>query len=69
MDLAKLESMSKCPIPTSKKLVQAFLGFANDYCQFIVNYSDKAHSLINLTKDVPFTGRYIQQQAFDELRE
>ena len=68
MDPSKLETMSKCPIPTKKKEVQAFLGLANYYRRFIVNYSTKARPLIDLTKDVPFTWGHTQQQAFDELR-
>ena len=60
MDLAQLKTMFKCSIPTKKKEVQAFLGFANYYCQFIVNCSAKAQPLINLTQDVPFTWKYIQ---------
>ena len=55
MDPLKLETMSQWPIPTKKKEVQAFLGFANYYRRFIVNYSTKARLLIDLTKDVPFT--------------
>ena len=55
MDASKLETMSKWPIPTKKKEVQAFLGFVNYYRRFIVNYSAKARPLIYLTKDVPFT--------------
>ena len=55
MDLSKLETMCKGPIPTKQKEVQAFVGFAN-YChRFIVNYSAKARPLINLTEDVPYT--------------
>ena len=68
MDPSKLETMSKWPIPTKKKEVQAFLGFANYYCRFIVNYSAKACPHIDLTKDVPFTWGHTQQQAFDNLR-
>ena len=68
MDPSKLETMSKWPIPPKKKEVQAFLGFANYYRRFIVNYSAKARPLIALTKDVPFTCGHTQQQAFDELR-
>ena len=49
MDPSKLETMSKWPIPTKKKEVQAFFGFANYYRQFIVNYSTKARALIDLT--------------------
>ena len=55
MDPSKLETMSKWPIPTKEKEVQAFLGFTNYYSRFIVNYSAKARPLIDLTKDVPFT--------------
>ena len=64
---SKLETMSKWPIPTKKKEVQAFLGFVNYYHRFIINYSAKAHPLIDLTKDVAFTWGHTQQQAFDEL--
>src|SRR5438445_12967509 len=69
MDPAKLETMSQWPIPTKKKEVQAFLGFANYYRRFILNYSAKAGRLIDLTKDVPFSWGHEQQQAFEELRE
>ena len=31
IDPSKLETMSKWPIPTKKKKVQVFLGFANSY--------------------------------------
>ena len=68
MDPSKLETMSKWPILTRKKEVQAFLGFANYYHRFVVNYSAKARPLIDLTKEVSFTWRYTQQQVFDELR-
>ena len=68
MDPAKLATMSKWPVPTKKKEVQAFTGFAHYYRQFIENYSPKARPLIDLTKDVAFSRRYQQQQAFDELR-
>ena len=67
MDHSKLETMSKWPIPTKKKEVQAFLGFANYYRRFIVNYRAKARPLIDRTKDVPFTCGHTEQQAFDEL--
>ena len=68
MDPAKLETMSKWPVPTKKKEVQAFLGFANYYRPFIDNYSAKVRPLIDLTKDVRFSCGHRQQQAFDEQR-
>ena len=49
MDPSKPATMSKWPIPTKKKEVQAFLGFANYYRRFIVNESAKARLLIDLT--------------------
>ena len=55
IDPSKLEMMFKQPIPTQKKEVQAFLGFANYYCQLIINYSAKASPFIKITKDVSFT--------------
>ena len=55
MDASKLETMFKWLIPTKKKEVQGFLGFANYYRCFIVNYSAKSRPLIDLTKAVPFT--------------
>ena len=55
MDPSKLENMSKWPIPTKKQEVQVFLGFANYYRRLIINFSAKAHPLIDLMKDVAFT--------------
>ena len=60
MDPLKLETMSRWPITTKKKEVQAFLGFANYYRQFIVNYSAKARPLSDFTKDVTFTWGHTQ---------
>ena len=47
MDSSKRATMYKWPIPTKKKEVQAFLGFANYYLRFIVNYCAKACPLID----------------------
>ena len=69
MDPSKLEAMSKWPTPTKKKEVQAFLGFANYYPRFILNYSSKTRPLTELTKDVPFSYEEAQQTAFDEPRQ
>ena len=69
MDPSKLESMSKWPIPTKKKEVQAFLVFANYYCGFIVNYSAKPCPLINLTKDVSFTCEYAHSKLLTNFKD
>ena len=53
MDPSKLETMSKWPIPTKKKEVQAFFAFANYYRRCIVIYRVKARPLIDLTKMFP----------------
>ena len=55
MDPAKHQTMSKWPVSTKKKEVQAFLGFANYYRRVIENYSAKAPPLIDCTKHVPFS--------------
>ena len=68
MDTTTLETMSKWPVPTEKKDVQAFVGFAIYYHRFIENYSAKALPLIDLTYDVPFSCGHQQQPACDELR-
>ena len=54
MDPCKFEIMSQWPIPRQKKQVQGFLGCANYYCEFIMHYSTKTHSLLHLTNDVLF---------------
>ena len=66
MYAGKLRTMYKWPVPSKKKEVQDFLGFANYYGRFIQNYSAQARPLIHLPKDVPFSCGHQQQQAFDE---
>ena len=58
MDPANLETMSKWPVPTKKKEVQAFFGYANYYRRFIASNSAKARPSIELTKHVPFSCRH-----------
>ena len=40
MDIAKTKATSDWPVPLNLKQVQSFLGFANFYQCFIVNFSD-----------------------------
>ena len=54
MDPSKLKTLSKWPIHRKKQKIWGFLGLANYYCRFIINYSAKTPPLIDLTKDVPF---------------
>lgn len=46
----KVKKIQEWPTPKSLKEVQAFLGFANFYRRFILNYSQVALPLIALTK-------------------
>ena len=62
-----MDAIQAWPVPTKKKQVQAFLGFANYYCCFILNYTAKVKPLTELTKDVPFSWGTQQQQAFEDL--
>ena len=50
MDPAKIDAITKWPIPHTVKQVQAFLGFCNFYCHFIKDFSTVARPLFNLTK-------------------
>src|SRR5882724_7664147 len=49
MDTAKTNTVRIWPTLTNLKAVQAFLGFANFYCQFIVGFSNIVIPLICLT--------------------
>src|SRR5882724_13303378 len=69
MDTAKTDVVSIWPTPTNLKAVQAFLGFANFYCRFIVGFSDIVIPLILLTrKDTPFTWGPDHTEAFETLK-
>ena len=50
MEPGKIEAIQKWEIPTRKKEVQAFLGFANYYRRFIQDYARRAKPLTDLTK-------------------
>ena len=50
MEPGKIEAIQKWEIPTRKKEVQAFLGFANYCCRFIQDYARRAKPLTDLTK-------------------
>ncbi|KAI2667775.1 Transposon Tf2-6 polyprotein [Labeo rohita] len=50
MDPQKLEAVRSCPLPTSLKQLQRFLGFTNFYRRFIRGFSSTAAPLTALTK-------------------
>lgn len=69
MDPVKVDGVAKWPVPTSRKEVQSFLGFANFYRRFIEDFSAIARPLFNLTKaDVKFQWGPSEQMAFDEVK-
>src|SRR5882672_9005656 len=69
MDTSKTDTISIWLTLTNLKAVQAFLGFANFYCQFIVGFSDIVIPLIHLThKDIPFSWGPNHTKAFRALK-
>ncbi|KAK7940550.1 hypothetical protein WMY93_003876 [Mugilogobius chulae] len=68
-DPAKIQAVVEWPTPTSRKLLQRFLGFANFYRRFIRDYSRVAAPLTRLTSTSnPFTWTSEAQEAFDRLK-
>ncbi|CAM5133262.1 unnamed protein product [Eretmochelys imbricata] len=47
---AKVDAIQKWPVPKSKKQVQSFLGLAGYYRRFVLQYSEIAAPLTDLTK-------------------
>src|SRR5882724_9910445 len=69
MNMAKTDAVSIWPTPINLKAVQAFLGFANFYCRFIMGFSDIIIPLIRLTrKDTPFAWGPDHTKAFKMLK-
>jgi hypothetical protein len=70
MDTKKTDVIAKWPVPNSIKDVQSFLGFANFYRRFIINYSAICKPMYNLTKksNKPFVWTSDAQKAFDILK-
>ena len=68
-DPAKTEAVSVYPIANNAKELRQFLGLANNYCQFVVDYSRVAEPLQKLlTKENDFCWDSKSQNAFDELK-
>ena len=69
MDTEKVEAVQKWEAPSTVKEVQAFLGFANFYRQFISNFARKVKPLNKLTKRTQYTTRKgtkkIRYEAFE----
>ena len=69
-DPDKIKAVAEWPEPTSRKLLQRFLGFANFYRRFIRDYSRIAAPLTKLTSlAVPFRWTPEADQAFVLLKD
>ena len=69
MDPVKLDGIASWPTPTKVKDVHSFLGFANFYRRFILDYSNVARPLIDLTKkNLAWNWSPSCQFSFDSLK-
>src|SRR5258708_9201743 len=69
MDLTKVATIQGCPEPRNIRDVQSFLGFANFYCRFIVDYSQMTLPLTNLCKKAtPWSFGERETTAFRTLK-
>src|SRR3954447_21463224 len=68
-DPKKVEVVKKWPQPKNLKDLQSFLGLCNYYRRFILDYSQVAAPLTDLThKDVTYTWSPEAEQAFQEIK-
>ena len=66
---AKIQTIAKFPIPTSRKELARFLGMAGYYRHFCLNFSEIAAPLTNLlSKKVKFVWTDDCQLAFDKAK-
>ncbi|KAK9513191.1 hypothetical protein VZT92_026747 [Zoarces viviparus] len=69
MDPAKVAAVTAWPVPSSRKQLQSFLGFANFYRRFIRNYSAVASPLTALTSSkTPFRWTSAAEETFQNLK-
>ena len=69
MNPEKVQAIVEWQAPHSVRAIQAFLGFANFYHQFIRMFSELTAPLIELTKkDVPFKWMDCTNKVFERLK-
>ena len=70
MQVRKIQTISKFPIPTSRKELARFLGMAGFYRNFCLNFSEIAAPLTKklLSKKVTFVWTDDCQLAFDKVK-
>ena len=70
MDPAKVKAVQSWPAPTSVKALQSFLGFANYYRLFILNFTSLAEPLHRLLKKgTNWSWGPDQQNAFTQIKQ
>jgi hypothetical protein len=69
MDPVKVKGILDWPAPTTKRELQAFLGFVNFYRHFIRGYGDLAKPLTSLTGNVDWSWEGLQQDAFEVIKQ
>ena len=68
--LKNIDKIKEFPTPTTRKLLQRFLGLANYNRRFIKRYSDLCKPLNKLTSSkVPFVWTSAEQRAFEAIRD
>jgi hypothetical protein len=69
LDPERVESIGKVPLPTSKKVVQSFLGQTNFVHRFIPNYAEIMKPIYKLLKkDVKFEWNEEGKRAFESIK-
>jgi hypothetical protein len=69
MDKVKVQGILDWPTPQKVKDVQAFLGFANFYQQFVKNFSEVARPLTQLTrKDLEWEWTKEAEEGFNDIK-
>ena len=69
VDKAKIDLISKLPIPRTVKDIRSFLGHAGFYRRFIKNFSTISRPLCQLlAKDTPFEWNTERQTSVEQLK-
>jgi hypothetical protein len=69
MNPLKTKAIRDWPVPTQKKDLQSFLGFANYHRRFIHDFSEIALPLNRLVSDVPWEWTPDCQAAYKKIKE
>ncbi|KAI3364062.1 hypothetical protein L3Q82_010887 [Scortum barcoo] len=66
-DPEKVRAVAEWPVPTSRKLLQFFLGFANFYRRFIWNYSQVVRSAHRFSPPQPMSSSGVPKQIMHSV--